>query len=83
MSAIVEIDVAETFLSHIDAAITRLRYLNPSWLISAEPTRIKITLPVDGEEATARREVNYALYRERIRSEGAPLRELLLKSVMI
>lgn len=83
MSAIVDIDVAETFRSHIDAAITRLGYLHPSWLISAETNKVIVTLQSAGDEAIARREVNYALYRERIRSEGAPLRELLLKSVMI
>jgi hypothetical protein len=82
MSVSLEIDVAESFGIHLDAAITRFGYLHPVWLISAKPTKVTITLPSAGDEAIARREFNYALYRERIRSEGAPLRELLLKSVM-
>lgn len=77
-----EIDIAEGFGCHIDAAVTRLRYLYPSWVISAESSKVKVTITLASDAPIAQREVNYALYRERIRSEGAPLRELLLKSVM-
>jgi hypothetical protein len=78
----VEIDIAESFACHIDAAVTRLRYLYPDWSISADDDKVNVIVASDTEASLARREVNYALYRERIRVEGAPLRELLLKSVM-
>jgi len=77
-----EIDIAESFACHIDAAVTRLRYLHPEWDISASASKVNVTVTSEAQAPVARREVNYALYRERIRSEGAPLRELLLKSVM-
>lgn len=82
MTVKVEIEIAESFGCHIDAAVTRLRYLHPNWTISTSPTMVYVTVASTIEEIAVRRDVNYALYRERIRSESAPLRELLLKSVM-
>ncbi|KQN77494.1 hypothetical protein [Devosia sp. Leaf64] len=78
----VEVDIAESFAWHIDAAVTRLRYLYPDWSISADVAKVNVSVESDSQASLARREINYALYRERIRAEGAPLRELLLKSVM-
>jgi hypothetical protein len=78
----VEVDIAESFACHIDAAVTRLRYLYPDWSISDDGGKVSVIVETDAQVSLARREINYALYRERIRTEGAPLRELLLKSVM-
>lgn len=78
----IEVDIPEAFRSHIDAAVVRLRYLYPSWEISASVSLIKVTNIAPSDGPVIQREINYAIYRERIRSEGAPLRELLLKSVM-
>jgi len=82
MNVNLEIDIPESFHAHVDAAVMRLRYLHPSWEMSKEPGLVKVTNVAASDVPTVQREVNYAIYRERIRSEGAPLRELLLKSIM-
>ena len=78
----VNIAVPESFACYADAAATRLRYLFPSWEIDAVPEGIRVSKIGPGDKTLVQREVNYALYRERIRAEGEPLRELLLRSVM-
>jgi hypothetical protein len=79
----IEVDVPAEFQTHIAAAVMRLGYLHPSWTISAAKPDAIVVSSVRAEDAgEARREVTYALYRERIRSEGAPLRELLLKTIV-
>ena len=82
MNVNLEIDIPESFHAHVEAAVMRLRYLHPSWEMSEAPGVVKVTNVPASDVPAVRREVNYAIYRERIRSEGAPLRELLLKSVM-
>ena len=82
MNVNLAIDIPESFHAHVDAAVMRLRYLHPSWEISEGPGLVKVTNVAASYVLAVRREVNYAIYRERIRSEGAPLRKLLLKSVM-
>lgn len=79
----IEIDVPDEFWPYVAAAVMRLGYLYPSWTI-AVPTSNAIMLSVEPPEPAplVRREVTYALYRERIRSEGIPLRELLLKTMV-
>lgn len=79
----IEIEVPTGFQAHVAAAVMRLGYLHPSWTISAaKPDVIAVSVVGVEEEGEAIREVTYALYRERIRSEGAPLRELLLKTMV-
>lgn len=82
MNVNLEIDIPKSFHAHVDAAVMRLRYLHPSWEVSEGPGLVKVTNVAASDVLAVRREVNYAIYRERIRSEGAPLRKLLLKSVM-
>lgn len=79
----IKVEVPAEFQAHVAPAVMRLAYLHPSWTISsATPDAIAVSL-VQAEDADeARREVTYALYRERIRAEGAPLRELLLKTMV-
>jgi hypothetical protein len=78
----IAIKVPDEFLPYAEAASMRMRYVFPGWEIVIESCTIRLGNIGPQSEADARREVAYALYRERIRSEGAPLRELLLKSVM-
>lgn len=79
----IEVEVPAEFQAHVAAALMRLGYLHPSWKISAaKPNAIVVSLVRAEDADEARREINYALYRERIRSEGAPLRELLLKTMV-
>jgi hypothetical protein len=79
----IEVDVAEEFQAFVAAAVTRLGYLHPSWTITpSKPNTIILSFASADDGAEARREVTYALYRERIRFEGAPLRELLLKTMV-
>lgn len=77
------IGIPKGFCDHVDTALLRLRYLYPSWEMSVASGLFKVANVPSSEVPLVQREVNYALYRERIRSEGAPLRELLLKSVMM
>jgi hypothetical protein len=79
----IELEVPAEFQAHVAAAVMRLGYLHPLWAINAaKPGAIVVSLVRPEDASEARREVTYALYRERIRSEGAPLRELLLKTVV-
>lgn len=79
----IEVEVPAEFQAHVAAAVMRLGYLHPSWAINAaKPNAIVVSVVRAEEEGEARREVTYTLYRERIRSEGAPLRELLLKTMV-
>jgi hypothetical protein len=79
----IEVEVPAEFQDHVAAAVMRLGYLHPSWTINAaKPNAIVVNLVRAEDAGDARREVTYALYRERIRSEGAPLRELLLKTMV-
>lgn len=79
----IEVEVPSEFQAHVAAAVMRLGYLHPSWTINASrPDAIAVSVVRAEEEGEARREVTYALYRERIRAEGAPLRELLLKTMV-
>ena len=79
----ITIIVPESFTEFVDAAITRLRYLFSSWDIVAVRGGICVSTRAAADRTLVQREVNYALYRERIRSEGQSLRELLLRSVMM
>ncbi|MBL8597786.1 MAG: hypothetical protein JNL14_08610 [Devosia sp.] len=79
----IEVEVPSEFQPHVAAAVMRLGYLHPSWTISAaKPNAIVVSVVRAEDAGEARREVTYALYRERIRAEGAPLRELLLKTMV-
>ena len=76
----IDIDIPESFKVYVDPAVARLRYLFPAWEITVCGSKLCIANVED--EAFVRRETNYAFYRERIRAEGAPIRELLLRSVL-
>lgn len=79
----IEVNVPAEFQAHIAAAVMRLGYLHPLWTTrAAKPDAIVVSLVRAEDAGEARREVTYALYRERIRSEAAPLRELLLKTLV-
>lgn len=78
----VAIKVPNEFQPYAEAASMRMRYVFPNWEVVVESSTIRLGNVEPDTEADARREVVFALYRERIRSEGAPLRELLLRSVM-
>jgi hypothetical protein len=82
MNSDIAVEVQEDFQGYAQAAVMRLQYLFPAWEISVKPGAIEVRNIQPSTEAEALREVAYALYRERIRSEGAALRELLLTSVM-
>lgn len=82
MNADLIIEIPDGFGAYAGTALLRLRYLYPTWEMSEAPGFVKVAHVAPSEVPVVRREINYALYRERIRSEGAPLRELLLKSVM-
>jgi len=82
MDNAIAIKIPNEFEPYAEVASMRMRYVFPKWEIVLESNTIRLSNIGPEAEADARREVAYALYRERIRNEGAPLRELLLKSVM-
>ena len=79
----IQVEVPEEFQAHTAAVIMRLGYLHPSWTITApNPNAIIVSIAPTENGSVAKREVTYALYRELARSERAPLRELLLKTMV-
>jgi hypothetical protein len=80
-ASMIEIEVKPAFAGYLDAAITRLSYLFPRLRFS----QCDIAISVSGDSldhATITREVNFALYRERIYSETLPLRERMYKALL-
>lgn len=77
------VPIPKDFWPYVDPALVRLRYLYPKAVFAVENAgeciRAEITDSVD--EDTLRREIHYALYREKIYTETLPLRRSLMKAV--
>lgn len=61
-------------------AVVRLAYLYPKLQFTLTADEIEISGPVD-DEAVVRRDVAYALYRQRIFQRSLPLRQALLDTL--
>lgn len=77
----VAIDIPEAMRGYIDAAITRVGYVQVRWVISRVENRIVVRSTADASESDIRREVLYAVYREKILSETMDMRRALLETV--
>jgi hypothetical protein len=82
--ALTEICVPSNFSEHLDRALVRLAYLFPEFQITRgdldqKTIQVRYTAKLDIEAFS--RELHHALAREKIRSEGEPLRRALLHSI--
>ena len=75
-----EIPIGEDFQPYVQAALTRVRYLNSRIQLEYVKDRaVVIVHPSDSDdEAQISKEINYALYREKIYHETLSLREKFL-----
>ena len=62
-------------------SVARLSYLHPSVVIAISDDLRVITATIGPDASTFRREVNYALYREKIYAETLAMREALVAAV--
>lgn len=70
------LDVPDSFISHIDEVIIRLGYMHPDLEIIKEHQKI-IIMGEEIDRLTIKKEVMYALYREKIYHETSPIRKYL------
>lgn len=74
-----EISVPEGFAQYMDAAIIRLQYLFPKIVFQIEGQSITVeNCPHDVAEL--RKEISYALYREKIYAENIEIRRELFRT---
>lgn len=64
------------------AAVARLNYIRPDWRMALSDDGIDVETSAEESAETVRREVNYAVYREKIYQETLPLRQALVEAVM-
>lgn len=75
------VPVGSALLSHVEPALTRLRYIHPSIAFAATPSGIEVSAETAFDAEVLTKDVNYALYRERIYAETLPLRRSLIEAV--
>lgn len=75
------VPIGPTFATVFEAAALRVAYLHADWVLTWDATAIKITGPAGVDPADIRREIAYALYRERILAETMDMRRGLLALV--
>ena len=77
------VPVPKAFWPYVDPALERLRYLYPKAVFTVEKAgeciRAESTESMD--EETLRREIHYAVYREKIYAETLSLRRSLVEAV--
>lgn len=75
-----KISVAEPFIAYVEAALTRASYIFPGVQLEYDKDKNVIVIHEFGshppDEVT--REINYALYREKIYHETLPIRSKIL-----
>lgn len=75
------IPVEVPFRPHIASAVTRLRYLFPALRFEVAADGISVTGEVGARSDALAREIQYALYREKIYAETLPMRQALVETV--
>ena len=75
------IPVEEAFRPYLDAALTRLRYLYPNVTFTPSATGIDAVGHSDTDSEALVRDVQHALYREKIYAETLPMRRALVDTV--
>ena len=77
----VRIAVPANLSGFLDTALARLGYLHPMLVFERRRDEIIIIGAPSQQEAELRRDVLYALYREKIYAETLPMRQALLGAV--
>ena len=75
------VPIAPVMLPYIEPVLARLRYLHPNVQFELAGKAIEIACPPDTPTAEIQRDVQYALYREKIYAETLPLRRALIEAV--
>lgn len=75
------IDIPQSMQDYADAAVVRVGYARTTWVISRHDRAIVVRAPADAGASEIRREVLYAVYREKILSETMDMRRALLETV--
>ncbi|MFT3988985.1 hypothetical protein [Aestuariivirga sp.] len=74
-------EIPEPLQPFIEVAIGRLGYLHPEWTLSTTEAKISMDAAQGLDLGKARREIFYALYREKIYAETLSMRRSLLAAV--
>lgn len=77
----VTIDIPRSMQDYADAAVIRVGYVRSTWVVSRHEGVIIVRAPADTSTADIRREVLFAVYREKILSETMDMRRTLLQTV--
>jgi hypothetical protein len=78
---IVRVPIPARFAAHADAALTRLGYLHPAVEFALTGNSITAAATADADAALLRRDISYALYREKIYAETLAIRHALVNAV--
>lgn len=73
--------VPDIFSKYIDAAVVRVGYLHPDVEFSREGNSIRVASSTGNEVDSIRRDVLYAVYREKIFADTLSMRTALLGMV--
>lgn len=76
------IDVPEQFSEHIDAVVVRVGYLYPNIQLKQCGRGIHVSDVLESEIEIIKRDILYALYREKIYSDTIEMRDSLLRAVI-
>lgn len=72
---------SDEMMKFAPAAIARLAYIYPALQFSIDDSGVAVAGFTPGEEANLRREISYALYREKIDTESAPLKSRMFEAL--
>lgn len=78
----VEVNIPDEMKPYLGAAIARVGYLHPDWTALASDAGARLEIADEESAAQARREVLYAVYREKILSQTMEMRRALLRAVL-
>ena len=77
-----DVAVGPDFQAHVNDALSRFSYLHPSIEIKAGPEVITIFADPTDDVGALVRDLQFALYRQKIYAETLPLRKALIEGVM-
>ncbi|WHS94231.1 hypothetical protein VPK21_004352 [Sinorhizobium kummerowiae] len=77
-----DVAVGPDFQAHVNDAISRFSYLHPSIEIEVGPEVISLFADSRHDVGDLVRDLQFALYRQKIYAETLPLRKTLIEGVM-
>ena len=76
-----EIEVGSGFVPYVEATALRLGYTEQAFSVLADGSRFRVTARAPLDREAIERKIAHALYREKIRTESAPLRARFLELI--